>query len=111
MGLVTVTSEPKQINFERKITSSYCCCFIGGRITLSNLKQAVYWRMDEWSMDGLLAILRPSVISGRCSDDSKKLCAMELRSRLRRVVVVVVVALLFYVHGKHLRSCRDGHLT
>ena len=27
------------------------------------------------------------------------------------VKVVVVVALLFYVHGKHLRSCRDGHLT
>ena len=24
---------------------------------------------------------------------------------------VVVVALLFYVHGKHLRSCRDGQLT
>ena len=22
--------------------------------------------------------------------------------------VVVVVVLLFYVHGKHLRSCRDG---
>ena len=27
------------------------------------------------------------------------------------VVVVVVVVLLFYVHGKHLRSCRDGQLT
>ena len=26
-------------------------------------------------------------------------------------VVVVVVALLFYVHGKHLRSSRDGQLT
>ena len=26
------------------------------------------------------------------------------------VVVVVVVVLLFYVHGKHLRSCRDGLL-
>ena len=26
-------------------------------------------------------------------------------------VVVVVVALLFYVHGKRLRSCRDGQLT
>ena len=26
-------------------------------------------------------------------------------------VVVVVVALLFYVHGKHLRSCRDDQLT
>ena len=25
--------------------------------------------------------------------------------------VVVVVVLLFYVHGKHLRSCRDGLLT
>ena len=30
-----------------------------------------------------------------------------------KVVVnpLVVVALLFYVHGKHLRSCRDGQLT
>ena len=26
------------------------------------------------------------------------------------VSVVVVVALLFYVHGKHLRSCRYGQL-
>ena len=26
-------------------------------------------------------------------------------------VVVVVVVLLFYVHGKQLRSCRDGQLT
>ena len=26
-------------------------------------------------------------------------------------IVVVVVALLFYVHGKHLRSCRDGQLA
>ena len=25
--------------------------------------------------------------------------------------VIVVVVLLFYVHGKHLRSCRDGQLT
>ena len=26
-------------------------------------------------------------------------------------LVYVVVALLFYVHGKHLRSCRNGQLT
>ena len=26
-------------------------------------------------------------------------------------VVVVVVVLLFYVHGKNLRSCQDGQLT
>ena len=25
--------------------------------------------------------------------------------------LVAVVVLLFYVHGKHLRSCRDGQLT
>ena len=24
---------------------------------------------------------------------------------------LVVVVLLFYIHGKHLRSCRDGQLT
>ena len=27
------------------------------------------------------------------------------------IVVVVVVELLFYDHGKHPRSCRDGQLT
>ena len=26
-------------------------------------------------------------------------------------MLVVLVVLLFYVHGKHLRSCRDGQLT
>ena len=26
-------------------------------------------------------------------------------------LVVVVAVLLFYFHGKHLRSCRDGQLT
>ena len=26
-------------------------------------------------------------------------------------VVLCFVVLLFYVHGKHLRSCRDGQLT
>ena len=30
-----------------------------------------------------------------------------MKSALRDFVVV----LLFYVHGKHLRSCRDGQLT
>ena len=30
---------------------------------------------------------------------------------LEELFVFVVVVLLFYVHGKHLRSCRDGQLT
>ena len=29
----------------------------------------------------------------------------------QRYLFVVFVVLLFYVHGKHLRSCRDGQLT
>ena len=32
-------------------------------------------------------------------------------NRILTSAFVVVVALLFYVHGKHLRSCRDGQLT
>ena len=28
-----------------------------------------------------------------------------------KIIFHVVVVLLFYVHGKHLRSCRDGQLT
>ena len=32
-------------------------------------------------------------------------------AKCTRCIVVVVVKLLFYVHDKHLRSCRDGQLT
>ena len=38
-----------------------------------------------------------------------------LRKDLQKAVcqyfLIVVVVLLFYAHGKHLRSCRDGQLT
>ena len=34
-----------------------------------------------------------------------------IKAFLQLDIVVVVVVLLFYVHGKHLRSCRDGQLT
>ena len=37
--------------------------------------------------------------------------ARNMASATLEHAVVVVVALLFYVHGKHLRSCRDGQLT
>ena len=33
------------------------------------------------------------------------------RKKSKSSDIVVVVVLLFYVHGKHLRSCRDGQLT
>ena len=47
---------------------------------------------------------------GECSIVGKGI-AMLSKARNICSVVVVVVALLFYVHGKHLRSCRDGQLT
>ena len=40
-------------------------------------------------------------------DAGKKL----LQKHIREYILHMVVALLFYVHGKHLRSCRDGQLT
>ena len=43
-------------------------------------------------------------------DPQQKYCLGTVSTRLLRVLNVVVV-LLFYVHGKHLRSCRDGQLT
>ena len=44
--------------------------------------------------------------------DVKILCSDVVRpSGCRFIFSVVVVALLFYVHGKHLRSSRDGQLT
>ena len=41
-----------------------------------------------------------------CSYESEVNCFLKLV-----VTVVVVVVLLFYVHGKHLRSCRNGQFT
>ena len=39
--------------------------------------------------------------------------AMQNKARvgINSLLPVVVVDLLFYVHSKHLRSCRDGQLT
>ena len=38
-------------------------------------------------------------------------CTMISSVDLAHYGVSVVVVLLFYVHGKHLRSCQDGQLT
>ena len=46
----------------------------------------------------------------RLKTDNIAKLRIELKSILLEIVFVVVV-LLFYVHGKHLRSCRDGQLT
>ena len=47
--------------------------------------------------------------SMNCRDSSVK--SKLIISLFQTVTFVVVVVLLFYVHGKHLRSYRDGQLT
>ena len=37
--------------------------------------------------------------------------AKGMQEKVSIMGVVVAVALLYYVHGKHLRSCQDGKLT
>ena len=41
----------------------------------------------------------------------KYTCIAMARNHMETVTFLIAVALLFYVHGKHLRSCRDGQLT
>ena len=36
---------------------------------------------------------------------------LRVKSVTRILCNLAVFVLLFYVHGKHLRSCRDGQLT
>ena len=50
------------------------------------LPKFLYPQRDGWMDDFRFYVLfnSISVISGRCSDDNERLCAMELRLRLRR---------------------------
>ena len=59
------------------------------------------------------SVLSVTLSSLLLSFNAQEKCHSEMGSTFKGfvVVVVVVVALLFYVHGKHLRSCRDGQLT
>ena len=49
---------------------------------------------------------RISTVSEDCHQHKYK-----LSQKAYLTVSIVVVVLLFYVHGKHLRSCRDSQLT
>ena len=65
---------------------------------------------------GYLEVIQrvPSTSSKRestvCLYSDNKYMEVESLWMKKTRLVVVVVALLFYVHGKHLRSCRDGQL-
>ena len=41
----------------------------------------------------------------------KKYLGMSSAAFVFGTLIVVVVVLMFYIHSKHLRSCRDGQLT
>ena len=57
--------------------------------------------------------VRLSEPNERCEDKNCLLCVPAHTAGQPTTVFgfVVVVVLLFYVHGKHLRLCRDGQLT
>ena len=43
--------------------------------------------------------------------EAQHTCTIPVLTWYIQLLDVVLVVLLFYVHGKHLRSCRDGQLT
>ena len=53
---------------------------------------------------------RETVLKEREMAEAKEAHECELQ-KLQIQQSIEVVVLLFYVHGKHLRSCRDGQLT
>ena len=53
------------------------------------------------------------IISGKDKAPKKRevLLLSSAVPKIQWASMLLFVALLFYVHGKHLRSCRDGQLT
>ena len=52
--------------------------------------------------------LKGKIIETAQDNINCKTTFVKLNNQLFPCTIVVVVVLLFYVHGKHLRSCRDG---
>ena len=51
------------------------------------------------------------LIGAQCEEIETYLNKTNNKGADQLVKVVIVVVLLFYVHGKHLRLCRDGQST
>ena len=59
-----------------------------------------------------IVILRSDKTTAKKQTTHKTIETNQIRiAALEQGDYVVAVVLLFYVHGKHLRSCRDGQLT
>ena len=69
------------------------------------------WPKEHWTL------LLQSIVVGKAREIYSPLTVGQssyydnAKELILYVYKLVVVALLFYVHGKHLRSCRDGQLT
>ena len=88
---------------------------IGGR-NITNLRFADdtdALAEEEQELEALVESLDKTCTSYKrvISAEKTKLMTNSANDIQREIKVVVVVALLFYVHGKHLRSCRDGQIT
>ena len=54
---------------------------------------------------------RTAMVLGKLSGLGRLTYSIMNAVRQGPIALAKVVVLLFYVHGKHLRSCRDGQLT
>ena len=83
-----------------------------GLLTYSPVFETNSLRKDMVLYNCYVAILeRRRVFKFTCFTNTFRLLALGVvRSSLKRLFLFVVV-LLFYVHGKHRRPCRDGQLT
>ena len=70
------------------------------------MKLNCYLKMNTLLDKATLSFL--FLLLSQCGSILKRKNWLTIRSTYK---VVVVVVLLFYVHRKHLRSCRDGQLT
>ena len=82
------------------------------RVSKSDIKAAAYKRIVQSNLEYCTSTWSPFTTSGKHKLEMvQRRAARYVTNCYHNTSSVNVVVLLFYVHGKHLRSCRDGQLT
>ena len=94
---------------------------VGDLVRVSFIRRQFQGEYDErWSRELFVVngrFMRENIPQYQLKDDSREIVSGSfyqnqlIKAYEQETYMVVVVVLLFYVHGKHLRSCRDGQLT
>ena len=97
---------PSELQLNKANVSDTEASFLDLHLSISDgfVKSKIYDKRDDFDFD----IVNFPFLDG----DVVRLTSYGVNiSQLIRFARVVVVVLLFYFLGKHLRSCRDGQLT